>query len=261
MNILRCVGRLVGWIYRGCDRIFIQSRAFRDSVVHRGGANRRIHYLPNFAEEMFRPLTASLEEPEAALMPRGFRIMFAGNIGVSQDFETILSAAEITRGRQEIKWIILGEGRRKAWLVRELSRRSLNNVYLLGRHPKERMPVFFSMADVMLVSLKKEPLFALTIPSKIQAYLACAKPIIASLDGEGARIIEEAEVGAAVPAENPMALAEAVIRLSQVDALVLDDMVIKARKYYDEHFSRTHILDEFEKVLYQACEPDVDSCG
>jgi glycosyltransferase involved in cell wall biosynthesis len=253
-EILSLFGELSRWIYRGCDRILIQSRAFRESVLQRGVNGKRIHYLPNFAEEIFQPFQATTDNPEASLMPTGFRVMFAGNIGKSQDFETIISAAEMTQTQPNIQWTIIGDGRQKAWLMNELSCRALNNVHMLSRHPKERMPVFFSMADVLLVSLKKEPMFALTIPSKIQAYLACGKPIIASLDGEGARIIKEANAGMTVPSENPQELAEAVIRLSQLSPDLLTEMGINARKYYDAHFSRTHILDKFEDMLSSPLE-------
>jgi colanic acid biosynthesis glycosyl transferase WcaI len=250
-TVFRLVNELTKRIYKGCDRIFIQSRAFRDSVLERGVEDKKVFYLPNFAEEVFQPVSVGAEQPEAALMPQGFRVMFAGNIGVSQDFETILSAAEQTRNRQDIQWVVLGDGRRKPWLAQEVSRRNLKNVHLIGRFHKDRMPFFFSMADAMLVSLKKEPLFALTVPSKIQAYLACAKPVIAALDGEGARIIEEAEAGISVPAEDPTALAAAVVKLSQCGPSELKEMGVKGRRYYDTHFSRGHVLDEFERVLFE----------
>jgi len=251
--ILNWAGRLTRWIYRRCDRILVSSQAFRKSIASYGAEDNRIRYFPNSAEVLYRPVSLPADTPEHVLIPPGFRVMFAGNIGKSQDFETILAAAELTRAQSNIQWVILGDGRNRSWVEAEILRRHLANVHLLGRFPKERMPAFFSLADVMLVSLKRDPVFSLTIPAKIQAYLACGKAIIASLDGEGARIIEQAHAGVTVPAESPIALANAVLCLSKLGPEPLQTMGCNARKYYEAHFSRAHLLDEFEGWLRECC--------
>jgi glycosyltransferase involved in cell wall biosynthesis len=105
----------------------------------------------------------------------------------------------------------------------------------------------------MLVSLKKEPIFSMTVPLKVQAYLACGKPVLASLDGEGARIIREAQAGIAVPAESPDALAAAAMKLAALGPERLQAMGRSARTYYEAHFSRTHLLNEFERLLAEYC--------
>jgi colanic acid biosynthesis glycosyl transferase WcaI len=250
-SVLNWVGKLTQWTYRGCDRILIQSEAFRNSVLKYGAGSDQIRYFPNCAEDLFQPVDVTAEAPERNLMPEGFRVMFAGNIGISQDFETILAAASLTSSQSAIQWVIVGDGRYRPWVEQEIQSRALTNVHLLGRHPKEKMPVFFSLADVMLVSLKREPIFSLTIPSKIQAYLACGKPILASLDGEGARIIQEALAGLTVPAETPHKLADAVLQLAALDPKLLQTMGSNARTYYEAHFSRTYLLDKFEGWLYE----------
>jgi colanic acid biosynthesis glycosyl transferase WcaI len=254
--VLNWVGKLTQWTYRGCDLILIQSEAFRDSVLKYGAESDRIRYFPNCAEDIFQPIDVTAEAPVRDLMPEGFRVMFAGNIGISQDFETILAAAALT-GSQGIQWVIVGDGRHRPWVEQEIQSLGLTNVHLIGRYPKEKMPVFFSLADVMLVSLKREPIFSLTIPSKIQAYLACGKPILASLDGEGARIIQEAQAGITVPAESPNVLADAVLKMAARDPKLLETMGCNARKYYEAHFSRTHLLDQFEGWLHETyCNSD-----
>ena len=86
-------------------------------------------------------------------------------------------------------------------------------VHLLGRYPPEAMPRFFALADALLVTLKKEPIFALTIPAKVQSYLACGRPVIAALDGEGARVVQEAGAGLTGPAGDPEALADNVLAM------------------------------------------------
>ena len=108
------------------------------------------------------------------------------------------------------------------------------------------MPRFFALSDALLVTLKKEPIFALTIPSKVQSYLACAKPIIAALDGEGARVVEEAGAGVTCPAENPKTLAEAVLKLYNISEVDRKEMGKKGRSYFEKHFEREMLLDRLD---------------
>jgi colanic acid biosynthesis glycosyl transferase WcaI len=245
---MRVISALTRSIYRRCDRILIQSRGFMKSLIHLGIDAHRIQYLPNFAEELFDRQTRN--GPGSGFPKTNkFKVMFAGNIGIAQDFGTIIEAAELTRGHDNLEWLVVGDGRQKAWLSKEIADRKLENIRLLGRHPKVEMPSVLAEADVLLVSLKRDPLFALTIPSKIQAYLASGKPLLASLDGEAAHIIEEAGAGLSVPAEHPDMLASAAIRLSQFEQEQLDTMGQNARSYYQANFSRGHIIDEFEKHI------------
>ncbi len=246
-RVLGWVGKIVSYIYRGCDQILVQSKAFSASVEQLAPSSTPIRYFPNTAEDLYQPLQLEDEAPECAMMPKGFRVMFAGNIGVAQDFGTILDAAEYLKSYPDIHWVIIGNGRRRVWVEQEIKKRGLQEVvHLLGRHPMEAMPRFFSLADALLVTLKKEPIFALTIPSKIQSYLACAKPIIAGLDGEGARVVEESGSGFTCPAENPEALAESVLSMYQLSPQERTKMGARGREYFDQEFERTMLLDRLE---------------
>lgn len=250
--ILRWVEKLVRFIYRGCDRILIQSRAFREPVEALDVASERILYYPNSAEHHYRPVTVEPEARKAAGLPAGFIVMFAGNIGAAQDFETIVQAAELLKNHREIQWVVLGDGRMRGWVERELARRGLEkNVHLLGQHPGEAMPRFFAMADIMLVTLKNEPIFSLTIPSKVQSYLACGRPIVAALDGEGARVIREAGAGVSVPPENPSALAEAVLTMANMDRAAREAMGTDGREYFEKNFQRDMLVDKLIGWLQQ----------
>jgi glycosyltransferase involved in cell wall biosynthesis len=111
------------------------------------------------------------------------------------------------------------------------------------------MPRFFALSDVLLVTLRKEPIFALTIPSKVQSYLACAKPIIAALDGEGARIIEEAKAGIVCPAENPISLAQAVITMYRMTENERGDMGARGMSYFRHHFERSRLLNRLDEWM------------
>jgi glycosyltransferase involved in cell wall biosynthesis len=249
-SILKIVEILVRIIYRYCDRILVQSRAFIPSIENLGADNKRILYYPNSAEGLYQPIKLEPNAPEYALLPDGFRVTFAGNIGAAQDFGTILAAAEQLVNQEDIHWIILGEGRLSEWVKAQIEARKLaKNVHLLGRYPPENMPRFFALSDVLLVTLRKEPIFALTIPSKVQSYLACAKPIIAALDGEGARIIEEAKAGIVCPAENPISLAQAVITMYRMTENERGDMGARGMSYFRHHFERSILLNRLDEWM------------
>jgi glycosyltransferase involved in cell wall biosynthesis len=245
--ILGLVDRLVRFIYRRCELVLAQSQAFSPYLQAQGVPEARIRYFPNSAEALYQPVAAEPRSAENRLMPVGFRVMFAGNIGAAQDFQTIIGAAERLRESRDIHWIVVGDGRLADWVDREIGRRGLRDtVHLLGRHPVESMPRFFALSDVMLVTLKNEPIFALTIPSKIQSYLACGRPVVAALDGEGARVVEESGAGVAVKAGDAAALAEAVLKLHRMPAPEREAMGLRGREYFRQHFERSLLLSRLE---------------
>jgi colanic acid biosynthesis glycosyl transferase WcaI len=248
--VLRWVEKLVRLLYRGCDRILVQSRAFFEPIELLGVERDRIRYFPNTAEPLYRPVPVKISERARHNLPGGFIVMFAGNIGAAQDFETIVEAAELLRGHEDIHWVILGDGRMYSWVKRQVADRELlTTFHLLGRHPPETMPRYFAMADAMLVTLKRDPIFAVTIPSKIQAYLACGRPIVAALDGEGARVINEAEAGLTVPAQDSASLAQAVLRLARMDPAEREALGAHGRSYFEKNFERDMLLDRLEGWL------------
>lgn len=247
--LLSVVDRLIKWIYRGCDRILVQSEAFIPSVRSHGVPDSRIRYLPNSAENFYRKLEPCSDDAEARELPAGFRVMYAGNIGAAQDFPTILAAAELLKNDANIQWIILGEGRMRSWVADEVQRRALSSVHLLGQRPPERMSRYFAHADVLLATLRREPIFAYTIPSKIQTYIACGQPVIAALEGEGGRIIREAGCGWVVPPEDPQALADTVINASRLTKAERSCMGERGEAWFREHFEREKLLTRLEAVL------------
>lgn len=248
--VFKALRGLTKWIYKHCNYILVQSRGFIGHTKGMGVTEKRIRYFPSWAEALYQPIRGELRADSD--LPPGTRIMFAGNIGVSQDFATILDAAEIVKGRLDIHWVIIGDGRMLPWVRREVADRGLaQTVHLLGRHSVEKMPGFFAQADALLVSLKREPIFASTIPGKIQSYLACAKPVIAMLDGEGARIITEAGAGFTCPAEDAQALARVAAELAQKDKCELKTMGDNARLYYEAHFDRETLFPQLEGWMRQ----------
>lgn len=246
-RLLRWTTKLVRFIYRHCDQILVQSRGFTDRIIAMRGDPEKIVYLPNWAEELYQPIVVEEDAAERKNMPEGFTVMFAGNIGAAQDFPTILAVAQELKPHKDIHWVILGDGSERQWVQDEIKQRGLSeSVHLLGRHPIETMPRYFVLADAMLVSLKKDPIFALTMPGKLQSYLACGRPIIAVLDGEGARVVQEAGAGIACSAGDVHALAAAVLTMKSMQKHEREEMGVRGRTYYEQHFERSILINQLE---------------
>ena len=254
-RILNYVRKLVCFIYRYCDKILIQSPAFSPLIESQGVISERIIFFPNSVEAVYKPVTAQSNLKTNNLLPSGFCIMFAGNIGAAQDFETILLAAEKLKDHSDIHWVILGDGRKFEWVKEEVRTRGLSGtVHMLGRYPFEAMPGFFAKADVMLVTLKRDPIFALTIPAKIQSYMACEKPIIAALDGEGGRLITESDAGLASPAGDADALAESILTMYQMPKKEREEMGKRGKAYCDANFEREMLIDKLEGLMKECVQ-------
>jgi glycosyltransferase involved in cell wall biosynthesis len=250
VSIMKVVEMLVRFIYSHCDRILVQSKSFIDAIVQTGVDRSKIEYFPNSAEVIFDSAAECAEAMGHVEFPEGFRVMFAGNIGAAQDFRTILSAAELLKEYRDIHWMIVGDGRMLPWVREQVQIRGLDKtVHLLGRHPLAAMPVFYARADVMLVTLKKDPIFALTIPAKVQSCLACSRPIIAALDGEGARVVEEAGAGLTCPAEDPESLAKTVLKAYNMTAADREKMALRGRVYFEKNFESRMLLDRLDGWL------------
>lgn len=246
--ILSAVGRLVSFIYRRCALVLGQSRGFLANVTRYGGASGRFRYFPQWSESLFNGELASVEiAPEVRAFGDSFNVLFAGNIGEAQDFPAILDAAERLRGRRDVRWLILGDGRAADSVRAEIARRGLSErVFMLGRHPIERMPSFFRGAGALLVTLKRDPVFALTIPGKVQTYLASGLPLLGMLDGEGARVIDESGAGYSCPAGDGAALATQVERMAALTPAERSEMGRRALVYSEREFSRERLLSQLE---------------
>lgn len=248
--VIGLVGKMVRSIYRRCDRVLVQSRAFVEPAKAAGAPADRIEYFPNWAEAIYCPVTVEVSASKRKSFPDGFNILFAGNLGAAQSLETLLSAAKKLENEPDIHWLILGGGRQEGWLRDKISELELDKtVHLLGRFPVEEMPHYFSLAELLLVTLRKDPIFAQTIPSKVQSYLACGKPIVGAIDGEGAKVIEESGAGFAVPAEDSDALAERVLELYRLSPERLEEMGKQGMVYYDQNFNRDNLVSRLEKVM------------
>lgn len=245
---LSAMRRVVRWIYRKNELLLAQSRSFVEAIRPLAG-NTPVLYHPNSGELSYDapPLSPPLH------LEVGFNVVFAGNLGTVQALETVLDAAALLLDVPAVRIVLVGSGSRSEWLQSQVKSRGLHNVQLPGRFPSEAMPSILAQASVLLVSLARSPALSQTVPAKVQAYLAAAKPVIASMDGEGAQVVREAGAGIACPAEDSNALANAIRTLSGSSPEALRAYGTSARRYYDLHFHpmllARRLAEHFENLI------------
>lgn len=231
-SMLAGVASVVRWLYRRNDLLLVQSHGFVPLVAAMSGPTP-VEYHPNPGELAFM----DAPQGESALrLPPGFNVVFAGNLGTVQALDTIVEAARLLSDLPDVRFMLVGSGSRGEWVQAEVKRLGLANVQLPGRFPPQAMPGILAQASALLVSLTRDPQLSQTVPSKIQAYLATGRPVIASLDGEGARVVAESGAGVVCPAEDAQALADAVRDLHRRGAAERVAMGEAGRRYYLEHF-------------------------
>ena len=249
--LLSLVNLMTKSIYFFYDNILVQSPNFKDYLLNQGVNETKIIYYPYYAENFYKVVNDNSEIK--AQYGGELNIVFAGNIGVAQSFDTIIEAVKIlTTKLKNFKFIIIGDGRDKKRVLEKISDYSLEDYFkFLGSFPPEDMPSFFASADALLVSLKDTKIFSMTIPGKLQSYLASGKPIIASLNGIGSKIIKESNSGYASTAEDSESLANSIVNFSKLTSSKRKILGDNARDYYEKEFERsrllTRLIDIFEK--------------
>ena len=246
-HILATFDKLTKWIYRHSDKILISSMGFRRSLASKDVPQEKVRYFPNWGEDIYLnvpPLQTKLPD-----LPEGFRIMFAGNIGEAQNFEQVMCVAERTPA--QVKWVLIGDGRKRAWIEESISQHHLSDrVFLMGNYPMEMMPHFYRKADALFLSLKDNEVFQLTLPSKIQAYMASAKPVLAMANGEIAQLITDAQCGYCVGPNDVEGMCKVINEVLQKPRQFAQ-MGIVGQRYFIEHFKREKCLAHFDELLKQ----------
>jgi glycosyltransferase involved in cell wall biosynthesis len=248
--ILKLVEWVVRFIYKHSDLLLVQSKAFEMPVRALASATPILYY-PNSVDDSFA-VPAKGETPVVEGFGEEFSVMFAGNIGTAQAVGVIVEAANLLKEFQDIHFVVLGDGSSRGWMLAEVKQHGLVNLHLPGRFPVETMPGFMQRASALLVTLADQPIFAATVPNKVQAYMAAGRPIIACLNGEGARLVIEAGAGFATPAEDARALADTILRLYRLTPAERETMGVNGRKYYKEHFDHERLIVQLIEILQEA---------
>jgi len=231
---LNMVETVCQWVYRRVDHIVVLSPGFKRLLIQRDVPEAKIDVIYNWADE------AGLAAPQGQLPatfpgPEQFRIVFAGNMGKAQALDTVLDAAGLLQARgSRVCFVMLGGGVEVERLKQRASQQLLRNVVFLPPVPMAEVGTLLNAADALLVHLRKDPLFEITIPSKTQAYMAVGKPLLMAVNGEAADLVVQSGGGVVAESENADALAAAAESLSVLASDQLQAMGQRAQRYYQE---------------------------
>ena len=247
-HILSFFGLFAKSEYRNSDVILVSSKGFAKNIESKGDFAGKIRFMPNWAEDELQS-DVILDTPD---LPDGFKVLFAGNVGEAQDFDSIVEAASLLKPDDNIHFIIVGDGRKKEWVEEQIAGRNLNDrLVMLGRYHMKYMPSFFRKADCLLLSLKDDEIMNLTVPAKIQAYMANGKPVIAMINGDANELVKDVGCGLSVAASSPNELVKAVRIMKSMSNEDLQKMGERGKRYCDTHFSKKSILDSLYNLIFQ----------
>lgn len=246
--VLNPISRMVKYIYKNCDVIYGTSPSFVEKIKEQVFDNKeKVQYLPQYAEEFYKPV-----EEKSDLIPenKNFKIVFTGNIGQAQGLDILPKTAEILKEKNaEVAFVIVGDGRYKDKLLSEIEHRNVQDMFIfIDRQPAEAIPSILAGCDAAFVSFMNNELFNKTIPAKLQSYMACAMPIIASAGGETKNIVETAGCGVCSPIGDSKGLADGIIEMMK-DHDKLKVMGENSLEYSAKNFNKTMIMSVIEKFL------------
>ena len=253
--VLKIIGRFAKCVYEKAAAICVISPGFHANLIEKGVPADKVHLISNWVDPQAYYVAAP--DPDLAedlRLSNRFNVMFAGIFGAAQGLEVVLEAAKLLRDLKDVQFVLVGDGIALPGLKKMASDQSLNNVLFLGRYPQDRMPALYALADVLLVHLKHDPLFSITIPHKTLTYLASGKPILAAVAGDTANVVTQAGAGIACPPSDPDALAESVRKLYHFERAGLQRMGMNGSQAAQNLYSREHLVGNIEAVLQQVTE-------
>ncbi len=237
--------RFCNAVYRAASHIAVISPGMKDLLVERGVPAGAITVVHNWIDEdVFHPVARRPRRPE------GLEVMYAGNFGDVQGLDTAVRALAKARTSVDVTLRMIGSGVAEESLRRLASDLGVSDhVRFEGSRTLAEMAEVLADADVQLVCLKDDPLFHLTMPSKIQAILASGRPLITSAPGDAARLTDESGAGWSAPAGDVDALAALFTRASALSQDELDDLGERGRRFYESRLGASVGAAELEKAL------------
>ncbi len=249
-KILNGIDRVAKWVYAKADAICVISPGFRDNLIQKGVQQHKIHTIPNWVDlQKYHPAPANTEKARKLGLDGHFNIMFAGNIGEAQGLETLVSAAMLLRKTPAIQFVLVGDGIAVPRLKALSKKHNLNNIRFLGRFPAEEMSELYALADVLLVHLKDDPLFRITIPHKILSYLAVGKPILSAVKGDASDVVQHARAGLTCPPEDANALAATALQFYEMPDAERTKMGRRGLDAAQTHFEKETLITQIETLM------------
>ncbi len=243
------------FVYKRASAIITVSPGYRDNLVGKGVPPEKVTVITNWAnEEIYQPV-----EPDPTLagelgMAGRFNVVFGGNMGLAQNLQTVVETADLLRSQENIQFLFAGDGVGRDGLEGMVRERKLENVGFLGQQPATRMPHIYALSDVLLAHYKRDPLFEISIPAKIFSYMACQRPVLMASAGNAADLVEAAGAGTSCPAEDPQAMAQAVLELYSLSAEERSVMGAAGRQAFLEGHSREVLVRRHEELLMEVAK-------
>ena len=247
---IRMLNVLASVIYRRAAAITVISEGFKANLIEKGVPADKVTVIPNWADEsIYYPVERSAALGESYGLVEHFNVIFAGTMGPGQHLETVLDAAKLLLDLHNLQFVFIGDGIDLPNLKARVATEQLANIRFIERQPPDQMPAFFAWGDALLVQLRDDPIYHMTIPSKTLAYLACGRPILCAVPGDGAEVIRAAGAGIVCPPDDPQGLANAVRRMYQMSAEERAVMGNAGRQAYLARFARTRLLMDYTQVF------------
>lgn len=248
--IIKLVDLVVAWIYKNSNLILVQSNDFSKKILRYTSEKDKIHYWPNSVDDIFlNPDSFDPSTIPCLDQQHKFTVMFAGNIGFAQSIENIFKAACLLRDFHNIQFVIIGDGSKRVWLENAIQTEDLNNVFLPGQFSMNKMPHLLRQADVLLATLSDQEIFNLTIPNKIQAYMAVGKPILCAINGSAANLIRDSSSGLAIPADDSLLLSQAILKMYEMPRDELLKFGENGRSYFKKNFLHDNLVSDLDKHI------------
>lgn len=249
---LRAISKWCSFVYRRAAHIVVLSPGFRNALMDRGVPGEKVTVIPNWCDEDASRVVSFHEDLAHELGLTGrFNVLFAGTMGKAQQLDAVLDAAAICATREpRIQFVFAGGGTDRVRL--EARSRGMNNVVFLPYRPPAEMPALLALADALLIHLRPDPLFEITIPSKTQSCLAVGKPILMAVAGDAADMVHAAGAGVFAAPGDPRQIADAAVRLAAAEPERLREMGAAGRAYYFRELCLEKGVSRFEEVFRRA---------
>ena len=253
-RILNAIGHWMDYVYRSAAEVVVLSEGFKSRINSRGIVAEKISVIPNWtAEDQIKVSCASQERADELGFAGRFNVVFAGTMGAAQSLGTVLDAAEILiKDRPDIRFVLIGGGIEVEGLRNSAACRGLHNVAFLPRRPASEIGEILGLADALLVHLRRDPLFEITIPSKTQSSLLVGKPILMGVEGNAADIVRQSGAGLVFTPEDPTSLASTAAELAGWTEGERRRAGDAGRDYYWKHLSLGSGSQRFSEVFDRA---------
>ncbi len=248
--LINIMSSLAKFAYKNAAAITVQNIGFKPCLIERGASAEKIVVIENWADDkLYHPVDYDSKLAHDEGLSGKFNVMFAGNMGLAQGLDNILSAAKHCANNSNIQFVFVGDGVCLNGIKKRIATENLRNIVFIDRKPASTMAAYFAIADILLVNLRDDPIFEITMPGKTQSYLACGRPIIIAKRGVDAKLLEEQGCALNCEPENPKALAELVNRIFDMQPEGRTQMGQIGLKVFNEKYRKDILLRKMEAVL------------